>query len=372
MSRHRVNDLHIQEITPLVAPAELKQSRPLTEESEEVVWSSRETIKRIIRREDPRILAIVGPCSIHDTRAALEYAERLRGLAERVRETMFVVMRVYFEKPRTVRGWKGLVMDPDMDGSSDIARGLEQARNTLLEITGMGLPAGSEMLDPIVPQYIDDLVSWAAIGARTTESQTHRNLASGLSMPIGFKNSTSGNFGHAVNAMQSAGNPSSFIGIDQQGNTCVFHSTGNDTVHIILRGGNTGPNYHEEDVEEAEEMLRKADLVPSVMVDCSHANSGKKHIRQRRVLRSVIDQVVRGDKVINGFMVESNLFEGKQSLPENPVDLENLRYGVSVTDECIGWKETEEVLLRAYEIFEEKRTRGKVELSRWYNEGGRK
>ncbi len=345
MSRHRVNDLNIQEITPLVAPAELKRHQPLTEESEELVWSSRETIKRIIRREDPRILAIVGPCSIHDTRAALEYAERLRELAERVRETMFVVMRVYFEKPRTVRGWKGLVMDPDMDGSSDIARGLELARSTLLEITGMGLPAGSEMLDPIVPQYIDDLVSWAAIGARTTESQTHRNLASGLSMPVGFKNSTSGNFGMAINAMQSAMYPASFIGIDQHGGTSILHTTGNDCSHLILRGGTSGPNYYEENVEEAEEEMKNAGLHPSLIIDCSHANSGKKIVRQQRVLRSITDQVARERTALSGFMLESNLYEGRQDIP---ADLETLRYGVSVTDACIGWKETERLVLETH------------------------
>jgi 3-deoxy-7-phosphoheptulonate synthase len=347
MSTRKVNDLHIREINPLIAPAELKRRRQLTEEASETVWSSRETIKRIIRREDPRILAIIGPCSIHDTKAALEYAGRLKELAEKVQETMFVVMRVYFEKPRTIRGWRGLIVDPYMDGSGNIEHGLELARSTLLEITGMGLPAGSEMLDPIVPQYIDDLVSWAAIGARTTESQTHRNLASGLSMPVGFKNSTSGNFEMAINAMQSAMSPASFIGIDQEGHTCMLHTTGNDSCHLILRGGKSGPNYYEENVEEAEEVMQEAGLQPSLMIDCSHANSGKKQVRQQRVLRSLTDQVSRGRRVISGFMLESNLFEGRQEIPE---DLSELRYGVSVTDACIGWEETERIVMETHEV----------------------
>jgi 3-deoxy-7-phosphoheptulonate synthase len=346
MNTRKVNDLHIRDITPLVAPRELKERHPLTEESAELVYSSRETIKRIIRREDPRMLAIVGPCSIHDTRAALDYAERLRAFAEEVKETMYVVMRVYFEKPRTTFGWRGLIVDPYMDGSYDIAHGLELARSTLLQITGMGLPAGSEMLDPIVPQYIDDLVSWAAIGARTTESQTHRNLASGLSMPVGFKNSTSGNFEMAINAMQSANHPASFIGIDQEGNTCILHTTGNDASHLILRGGKSGPNYYEENVEEAEEAMLEAGLTPSVVIDCSHANSGKKQVRQQRVLHSLVDQVTRGQGAITGFMLESNLKEGCQEIPEETAEL---RYGVSVTDACIGWEETRRIVAEAHE-----------------------
>jgi len=233
-----------------------------------------------------------------------------------------------------------------LDGSYDIALGLETARKTLLEITSLGLPAGSEMLDPYVPQYIDDLVSWAAIGARTTEGQTHRNLASGLSMPVGFKNGTSGNLELAVNAMQSATHPASFIGIDSEGKTSVLNTTGNDVCHLILRGGRGGPNYHEEDVENAEEMMRSAQLNPSVVVDCSHENSGKKSPRQQRVLRSIIDQVSHGQPVLSGFMLESNLFDGSQKIPE---DISLLKYGVSVTDECIGWEETKKIVLQAYD-----------------------
>jgi len=341
----KVNDLHIDNVQPLIPPIELKQRFPLSDESAELVYESRETVKKIISREDPRILGIIGPCSIHDTQGALEYAHKLNELREQVKDRIYIIMRVYFEKPRTTLGWRGLIVDPLLDGSYDIAFGLETARKTLLEITSLGLPAGSEMLDPYVPQYIDDLVSWAAIGARTTESQTHRNLASGLSMPVGFKNGTSGNLELAVNAMESATHPASFIGIDAEGNTSVLNTTGNDVCHLILRGGRGGPNYHEEDVENAEEMMRKAKLSPSVVVDCSHENSGKKSPRQQRVLRSIIDQVSHGQPVLSGFMLESNLFEGSQKIPE---DLSLLKYGVSVTDECIGWEETKRIVLQAY------------------------
>ncbi len=342
----RVRDLHISEIQPLISPEELKNRFPLTEALADKVYEDREAIKRIIHREDPRVLGIIGPCSIHDTEAAIEYAHKLKKLSERVKDKIFVVMRVYFEKPRTTIGWRGMIFDPSMDGSYDIAKGVELARHTLIRITEMGLPAGSEMLDPYIPQYIDDLVSWAAIGARTTGSQTHRNLASGLSMPVGFKNGTSGSLELSINAMKSATHPASFIGIDQKGNTCVFSTTGNDVCHMILRGGRSGPNYHEEDIEAAEKLMRDAGLTPSLVVDCSHANSGKKALRQRRVLRSIIDQVMQGEKVLSGFMLESSLFEGRQDIPKN---LEELKYGVSITDECIGWEETEKIVLQAYE-----------------------
>jgi len=349
----RLHNLHVRDIQPLVLPGELKRKYPLTEGLAEEVYQSRETIKKILRREDHRLLGIIGPCSIHDRDIAVEYAHKLKELAEKVKDQIFVVMRVYFEKPRTTIGWRGLIMDPFMDGSSEIGKGLEIARSIMIEIAQIGLPAGSEMLDPYVPQYIDDLVSWAAIGARTTESQTHRNMASGLSVPVGFKNSTSGSFEHAVNAMQSAIHPASFIGMDQNGNTCVFHTTGNDVCHLILRGGKNGPNYHEEDVENAEMMMKSADLLPSVMIDCSHANSGKRSLKQSRVLRSVTDQVTRGQNVISGFMLESNLFEGRQEIPE---DLSQLKHGVSVTDECIGWEETEKIVLKAHKALVKERT----------------
>jgi len=341
----KLNNLHIRDIQPLIPPGELKQRYPISEDLAEKVYNDRETIKSIIRREDTRLLGIIGPCSIHDYELAIEYARKLKDLAERVKDKIFVVMRVYFEKPRTTVGWRGLIMDPFLDGSSDIGKGLEIARKIMIEIASIGLPTGSEMLDPYVPQYIDDLVSWAAIGARTTESQTHRSLASGLSMPVGFKNSTSGSCELAVNAMQSAAYPSSFIGIDQDGNTCVFSTTGNDVCHLILRGGQQGPNYHEEDVESAEQMMKAANLNPSLVVDCSHANSGKNSLKQSRVLRSVADQVLRGQDVISGFMLESNLHGGCQEIPE---DISDLKYGVSITDECISWEETEKIVLKAY------------------------
>lgn len=347
----RINDLHIRSIVPLISPVELKEEFPLTPASADTVIESRETIKDILTGKDRRLLAVVGPCSIHDPESAYEYAGKLKTLADRISDEIFIVMRVYFEKPRTTLGWRGLILDPYLDGSNDIARGLKMARQILLNITGMGLATGSEMLDPIIPQYIDDLVSWAAIGARTTESQTHRNLAGGLSMPVGFKNGTSGNLEPALNAMKSAMNPSSFIGLDQEGKTCIFHTTGNDVCHLILRGGSEGPNYHEEDVEDASVMLKERKLPEAVFIDCSHANSGKRHVRQRRVLRSVIDQIVQGQKIIKGVMIESNIFEGCQDIPEHIGDLQ---YGVSITDECVGWEETEEMLTIAASRLREK------------------
>ncbi len=346
----QINDLHIRSTVPLISPGELKKDYPLSPESADTVIESRELIKDVLNGRDDRILAIVGPCSIHDPESALEYAQKLKKLADQIKDQIYLVMRVYFEKPRTTIGWRGLILDPYLDGSYDIARGLKIARDILLKITGMGLATGSEMLDPIVPQYIDDLVSWAAIGARTTESQTHRNLAGGLSMPVGFKNGTGGNLEPAINAMQSAMNPSSFIGIDQDGNTCILHTTGNDDCHLILRGGSNGPNYHEEDVEEAAMLLSQKKLPASVFIDCSHANSGKRHVRQRRVLRSVIDQKLRGQKVIKGVMIESNLFEGCQDISDNS---DGLEYGVSITDECVGWEETEDMLLQAAQRLKE-------------------
>jgi 3-deoxy-7-phosphoheptulonate synthase len=346
----QTSDLHIQSITPLIPPSELKAEYPMTEASNRTVWESREQVKRILSGTDDRLLAVVGPCSIHDPRAAIEYAERLAELGREVEDRLYVVMRVYFEKPRTTVGWKGLIVDPDLDGSSDIHKGLRVARKLLLDITAMGLPVGSEMIEPVVPQYIADLLSWASIGARTTESQTHREMASGLSMPVGFKNGTDGSLDTAVNALAASRSAHSFIGIDQDGRTCVLRTTGNPEGHIILRGGKDGPNYYEENIEKAEEMLRKQNLPVAVMIDCSHANSGKKSVRQERVLYSILDQRRRGKRSIVGFMLESNLFEGCQAIPE---DLSKLRYGVSITDECIGWDKTEELLRYAHSALAE-------------------
>jgi 3-deoxy-7-phosphoheptulonate synthase len=342
-----VDDLHIKQITPLISPRDLKKEFVADKSVYNFIIESRKTITRILERKDDRLLAVVGPCSIHDTVAGLEYAERLKNLSSKINDEIYPVMRVYFEKPRTTIGWRGLIMDPDMNDSYDIHKGLHLSREFLLHIAKMELPSGTEMLDPIIPQYISDLISWAAVGARTSESQTHRSLASGMSIPVGFKNGTGGNLELAVNAINTAMHASSFIGIDQQGNTCILRTEGNRSCHLILRGGASGPNYYEEDVEESVELMTKADIEnPSVIIDCSHANSGKKFTRQKRVFRSVLDQVLYGQKNIAGIMMESNIFEGNQKFTGNIADL---KPGVSITDSCIGWDETEELLLSAAE-----------------------
>ncbi len=340
-------DVRIKHIDPLVTPATLAEKYPVSEEVGKSIAASRRTVNAIIKGEDPRLLAIVGPCSIHDHNGAIDYARRLKELSETVKDEMFVVMRTYFEKPRTILGWKGFILDPRMDGSYDIGLGLEQARSLLLEITSLGLPVGCEVLDPFVPQYIDELMSWSSIGARTTESQTHRNLASGLSVAVGFKNSTSGDLTNAINAVKSAASPASFIGIDKEGYNVILRTTGNDCCHLILRGGDQAPNYYEDDVELARQKMKDAGLQPSIIIDCSHGNSRKNPERQKRVLRSVIDQRIWGESSLRGFMLESNLFAGNQRIPEDP---KSLRYGVSVTDACIGWDDTEKTLLSACEL----------------------
>lgn len=336
----RTSDVHVREMVPLLAPRDLKGRLPISETSARTVVEGRRTIARILRGDDPRMLAVVGPCSIHDPDAALDYARRLRDVAEEVRNELFVVMRVYFEKPRTRLGWRGLILDPELDGTYAIDRGLSRARQILIDVTSLGLPAGSEMLDPIVPQYIDDLVSWASIGARTTESQTHREMASGLSMPVGFKNGTDGSIESALNAMASSLSPHSFIGINQDGDTCVINTTGNPEVHVILRGGRSGPNYRSWDIVRVEEMLRHNGMPASILVDCSHGNSQKDHRNQPTVLRDVVAQRLGGRSSLAGFMLESNLVAGRQDLS----DVETMTYGQSITDACIGWDETAELL----------------------------
>ncbi len=340
-------DVRIKKIDPLVTPATLEHKYPVSEEVALSIAKSRETVNAIIKGTDPRLLAIVGPCSIHDHNGAVDYASRLRELSDEVKDEMFVVMRTYFEKPRTILGWKGFILDPKMDGSYDIGLGLEQARSLLLEITSMGLPVGCEVLDPFVPQYIDELMSWSSIGARTTESQTHRNLASGLSVAVGFKNSTSGDLTNAINAVKSAASPASFIGIDKDGRNVILRTTGNDCCHLILRGGDQSPNYYEDDVELARQKMVDAGLTPAIIIDCSHGNSRKNPERQKRVLRSVVDQRVWGESSIKGFMLESNLFGGSQRIPE---DSSCLKYGVSVTDACLGWDDTRKTLLNACDL----------------------
>ncbi len=342
----RTSDLRIRSLEPLISPAELKGRYPLTEAAVDTVLEAREAIKRIISRQDGRLLAVVGPCSIHDPRAALEYASQLRELHRRFRERIYILMRVYFEKPRTTLGWRGLITDPHLDGSYNIAEGLALARELLVKICSLGLPAATEMLDPIVPQYISDLIGWAAIGARTTESQIHRNMVSGLSMPVGFKNGTDGNLQIAIDAMASARHPHSFIGIDQEGNSVVLQTTGNEDTHIILRGSRTGTNFSRPDIIYTSELLKEAGFLPAVMVDCSHGNSDKQFQRQETVLRSILETRRTGCREMIGFMIESNLGEGRQPIPP---DLSQLQYGVSVTDACLGWARTEEMLRLAFE-----------------------
>jgi len=345
---YRTQDLHVKEIVRLSSPRELKAQTPSREAVNATVARSRERVIRILRQEDPHLLVVIGPCSIHDEKGALEYAEKLNALRKEFADRMEIVMRVYFEKPRTTIGWKGLINDPHLDGSQDIETGLKIARRLLLEITGMGLPAATEFLDPIVPQYIADLVTWAAIGARTTESQTHREMASGLSMPVGLKNSTDGSLQIAIDAMGATRNQHSFLGINEDGITSIVRTTGNPHAHVVLRGGRAKTNYDAESIRAAEEKLISEKLPPVLMVDCSHANSEKKFAKQEDVWRSVIQQRIEGTRSLIGLMVESNLFEGSQPIPQN---LKDLRYGVSLTDSCIGWETTERMLRWGYETF---------------------
>jgi len=338
----QVSDVRVREMRPLVPPGELKRALPLPAAVARAVIEARQTVERILAGEDPRLLVVVGPCSIHDEAAATEYAHRLQRLRLELGDALFLLMRVYFEKPRTTTGWKGLIYDPGLDGSEDLACGLQVARRLLLQIAALGVPAGTEMLDPITPQYLADLIAWASIGARTTESQTHREMASGLSMPVGFKNSTDGNLQVALDALISARHPHSFLGIDQEGRTCVVRTSGNPWGHLVLRGGTSGPNYYPECVEDAAARLRDAGLRAAILVDCSHANSGKRPARQERVLQSVVGQRLAGEESLIGVMLESNLEEGSQPLAGRGPG--PLRYGVSITDACIGWETTERLL----------------------------
>jgi 3-deoxy-7-phosphoheptulonate synthase len=338
-----LEDLRVRGVTRLITPAQIKEQSPVSRPQMETVLRGREQARAIIRGEDDRLLVVVGPCSIHDPVAALDYARRLAALSREVADRIFVVMRVYFEKPRTTVGWKGLINDPLMNDSCDMAYGLALARKILLDIADLGLPAGTEFLDPIVPQYIAELISWAAIGARTTESQTHREMASGLSMPIGFKNGTDGSVQTAIDAMKSSRTPHSFLGIDQDGATSIIKTTGNPDSHVVLRGGRDGINYEPHHISAVCESLGKSGLRPTVMVDCSHANSGKDPSRQPLVWESIVDQRASGRKEIIGAMLESNIHFGGQSLGKDPLAL---RYGVSITDSCMDWETTEQLLRR--------------------------
>jgi 3-deoxy-7-phosphoheptulonate synthase len=337
-------DVHVEAFVPLISPNILKKEIPLTKKEIETVTSARETIGKILRKEDKRLLVVVGPCSIHDETAAIDYGKRLSTLQKQVEETLYLVMRVYFEKPRTTVGWKGLINDPCLDGTCDMMVGLRKARQLLLDIITMGLPTATEMLDPITPQYIDGLVCWAAIGARTIESQTHREMASGLSMPIGFKNCTDGELNTAINGILAAGSPQSFLGINQEGQTAIVKTTGNPWTHIVMRGGKR-PNYDSVSIAEARRMLKENGLPEVIMVDCSHSNSRKKHQGQAVVWQDVINQRLDGNDALIGLMLESNLYEGSQKISD---DLSTLQYGVSITDECISWETTEKLLLSAH------------------------
>jgi 3-deoxy-7-phosphoheptulonate synthase len=337
VTRHRTDDLRISRLDPLISPAVLAYYLPLTEAASELVSGARNQADAILRGEDDRLLAVVGPCSIHDPEAALEYAARLKAEAERLKDDVFVIMRVYFEKPRTTVGWKGLINDPCLDDSFDINRGLRTARGLLLDLANMGVPAGTEFLDTISPQYIADLIAWGAIGARTTECQLHRELASGLSMPIGFKNGTGGSVQIALDAIQSASRPHHFLGVSKQGVSAIVSTTGNSSCHLILRGGKSGPNYDKESVDAATAMLREQGLAESVMIDCSHGNSLKDYRNQPLVANALCKQIAEGSRAITAVMIEANLVEGNQKLTR---DLSKLVRGQSVTDACIGWDDT--------------------------------
>ncbi|WFF43071.1 3-deoxy-7-phosphoheptulonate synthase [Salinicola endophyticus] len=346
MSEQQVNNLNVLAQDVLISPEVLKQHIPLSETAERTVIEGRQTIQRILDREDPRLLVVIGPCSIHDPEAARDYARRLRQLADAVSDSLYIVMRVYFEKPRTTVGWKGLINDPHLNDSFEIEEGLHIARRLLVDLAEIGLPLATEALDPISPQYLQDCISWSAIGARTTESQTHREMASGLSGPVGFKNGTDGSLDVAVNALQSVASPHNFLGIDQAGQVAVIRTRGNAYGHVVLRGGNGKPNYDSVSVTLAEQELAKAGLKANLMVDCSHANSNKDPALQPLVMENVTHQILEGNRSIIGLMIESNIGWGAQKIP---ADRSQLEYGVSITDACIDWPTTERSLAQMAE-----------------------
>ncbi|WP_337076247.1 3-deoxy-7-phosphoheptulonate synthase [Aeromonas dhakensis] len=344
MQRDPLNNIHIQSEQVMITPAQLKEKLPISDRALAFVQGARNTIADIIHSRDHRLLVICGPCSIHDMDAAKEYATRLKALHDAYQDTLYIVMRVYFEKPRTTVGWKGFINDPNLDGTFDVELGLHRARELLCWLAELELPLATEALDPISPQYLAELFSWSAIGARTTESQTHREMASGLSMPVGFKNGTDGNLGTAINALQAASSPHAFMGINQQGQVALLQTQGNPDGHVILRGGKH-PNYDSVNVSLAEEALEKAGLLPGLVVDCSHGNSSKDHRLQPKVADNVIHQIEEGNRSIIGVMLESNLFEGNQSSEQPKCEM---RYGVSITDACIDWETTDALLARCH------------------------
>jgi len=340
MIKDSLNNLHVNSEEVLITPKALKESLPITQHTLSFIGQARQTISNIIHRKDHRLLVIAGPCSIHDIKAAKEYAHLLKTLHDELSDSLYIVMRVYFEKPRTTVGWKGLINDPNMDGTFNIEKGLHIARQLLIDLAEMELPVASEALDPISPQYLAELMSWSAIGARTTESQTHREMASGLSMPVGFKNGTDGSLDTAINALKAAASGHSFMGINQQGQVAVIKTEGNPDGHVILRGGKQ-PNYDSVNVAISEEKLRSEKLNDALVVDCSHANTNKDFKHQPLVVKNVMNQIIEGNKSIIGIMLESHLHEGTQSANQS---IDQMEYGVSITDACIGWKTTETVL----------------------------
>jgi 3-deoxy-7-phosphoheptulonate synthase len=343
----KTEDLNVVAFDVMPSPDEVKSATPLTEAAARTVVEGRRAVEAILDGRDHRLLAVVGPCSMHDPLAGLDYARRLRALAEEVKDTFVIVMRVYFEKPRTSTGWKGFINDPDMDDSFRIDVGMAKARRFLLDVNELGVPAGTEALDPIAPQYYGDLVAWTAIGARTSESQTHREMSSGLSTPVGFKNGTDGDLDAAINGILSARNPHAFLGVNGQGRSAIFRTRGNRYGHVVLRGGGGRPNYDTVSIALAEEALRKAKLPQNLVVDCSHANSWKKADLQPLVMKDVVHQIREGNRSLVGVMIESFLEPGNQPIP---ADLSNLRYGCSVTDACVGWDTTVDMLRAARDV----------------------
>jgi len=338
MTDTAVDDLNVVSQELLISPAKIKQDLPLAGAALETVTKGREVVRNILGRKDHRIFVVIGPCSIHDVDGAMDYAARLKKLAEEVGDTLYIIMRVYFEKPRTTVGWKGLINDPYLDDSFKIQEGLHIGRKLLIDVSEMGLPTSTEALDPISPQYMQDLISWSAIGARTTESQTHREMASGLSSAVGFKNGTDGGLTVAINALESTAHPHRFLGINSEGQVSIIHTKGNAYGHVVLRGGNNKPNYDSVSVALCEQELEKAGLQKNIMIDCSHANSNKDHKLQPLVIENVANQIAEGNKSIIGIMVESNIGAGNQKISDN------MEYGVSVTDKCIDWETTEKTL----------------------------
>ena len=336
----QLENVNVERHELLVTPRALKDELPLTATAAETIKQARSAISDVLNKRDPRLLVVVGPCSIHDPDAARDYGRRLKDLADELSDDLLIIMRAYFEKPRTALGWKGLINDPDLNDTFQIDRGLRIARSLLLELSELGLPLATEALDPITPQYLQDLISWSAIGARTTESQTHREMASGLSCAVGFKNSTDGSLNAALNALKSASSPHRFLGLSSSGEVAVFHTRGNPNAHIVLRGGHDGPNYDAASISKCEQGIRSAGHEPAIMVDCRHANSNKDHTQQPAVALNVAEQIRSGNHSIIGLMLESNIAAGQQSI----ASIEEMAYGVSVTDACIGWEDTETLL----------------------------